>query len=305
MFEIEIMVKSMMEEPICLVLNEIGIEGCAIYNTSEPLSEDELWDDMDVSLPEGMCRVVGYIDSNHIENEIQQIKDKIEEFKTYGIDFEDYGIDVREIMDIDWAEEHKKYYQVMYLDDIVICPTWDVRAIERHQGKKLVILEPGAAFGTGLHESTKLCMKFLNKYVNEDDCVYDIGCGSGILSILASRLGARKVVASDIDEIAVSAAKKNAALNQLNNIEVKQENLLKACSHKADIMVANIIASILKKIIPQAKRFIKKGGLFILSGILDTQENEVKECLLENNYIIKEIMQQGEWISIAAINEEE
>lgn len=303
MFEIEIMVKSIMEEPVCQILNELGIDGCAIYNMSEPLSEDELWDDMDISLPEGMCKVVGYINSDHIEKEIEQIKDRMEEFKIYGIDFEDYGIDVREIMDINWAEEHKKYYQVMYLDDIVVCPSWDVEAINNNKQNKLVILEPGAAFGTGLHESTKMCMKFLNEYVKKGDFVYDIGCGSGILSILAAKLGARKVMASDIDELAVSATRKNAALNQLNNIDVKKENLLDICSEKADIMVANIIASILKKIIPQSKHYIRKDGLLILSGILDMQENEMIEFLLENRYTIKKILREGEWVGIAAVNE--
>jgi ribosomal protein L11 methyltransferase len=305
MFEIEIMVKSILEEPVCLILNELGIEGCAIYNMSDPLSEDELWDDFDISLPEGMCKVVGYINSDNIEEQIEQIKNRMEEFKAYGIDFEDYGIDVREIIDINWAEEHKKYYQVMYLDDIVVCPSWDVEAIERNQKKKLVILEPGAAFGTGLHESTKMCMKFLNEHVDKGDYVYDIGCGSGILSVLASKLGAEKVIASDIDEVAVDAAKKNIALNQLNNIEVKQGDLLKGYHQKADIMVANIISSILKTMIPQAGQFIRKDGLLILSGILDTQENEIKECLLKNKYGIKEIIREGEWVSIAAVNKEE
>jgi ribosomal protein L11 methyltransferase len=195
---------------------------------------------MNFDLPAGMCKVVGYINSDNIDNTADDIKNRIEEFKTFGIDFGAYAIEAREIVDINWAEEHKKYYQTVYLDDIAVVPSWDEEAIKNNKDKKMVILEPGAAFGTGIHESTKMCMKYLNKYVKQGDYVYDIGCGSGILAILSSILGAAHIVASDIDDVAVSAAKKNTALNNISNISVQKGDLLSICDKKADVKAANI-----------------------------------------------------------------
>ncbi len=304
MFEIEITVDGMLEEPASQILEEIGAEGCAIYAESEPLSEDEIWDDMQFDLPAGMCKVVGYIKTDSADKSVEDIKSRIAQFKEFGIDFGDYAIEVREIVDIDWAQEHKKYYQTVHIDDIAVVPSWDSQAIKDNKDKKMIILEPGAAFGTGLHESTKICMEYLNKYVQRGSLVYDIGCGSGILAILASILGASDVIASDIDDVAVSASKKNIALNSISNISVQKGDLLSVCDKKADVMVANIIAPILKNMIPLAKQFLKDKSILILSGILADQADDVSKVLTENRFKILNTVTQGDWTGIAAQNEE-
>lgn len=304
MFEIEITVEGMFEEPASQILTEAGAEGCAIYAESEPLSEDEIWDDMNFDLPAGMCKVVGYINSDNIDRTIEQIKNRIEEFKNFGLDFSDYAIDVREIVYINWAEEHKKYYQTVYIDDIAVVPSWDDEALKNNKDKKMIILEPGAAFGTGLHETTKMCMKYLNNYVKQGDLVYDIGCGSGILAILASILGASHIIATDIDDVAVSAAKKNIALNNIANISVQKGDLLSVCDKKADVIAANIIAPILKNMIPQTKQFLKNKSVLILSGILSDQADEISKVLTDNKFTILNTVTEGDWTGIAAENEE-
>ncbi|NMC57708.1 MAG: 50S ribosomal protein L11 methyltransferase [Eubacteriaceae bacterium] len=304
MFEIEITVDGMFEEPASQILTEAGAEGCAIYAESEPLSEDELWDDMNFDLPEGMCKVVGYINSDNIDKKVDEIKNRIEQFKNFGIDFKDYAIDVREIVDINWAEEHKKYYKTVFIEDIAVVPSWDDEAIKNNKDKKMIILEPGAAFGTGLHETTKMCMKYLNAYVKKGDLVYDIGCGSGILAILASILKADFVVATDIDDVAVSAAKKNIALNNISNISVQKGDLLSVCDKKADVIAANIIAPILKNMIPLTKQFLKDKAVLILSGILADQADDIEKVLTDNKFKILNTVTQGDWTGIAAENEE-
>jgi len=304
MFEIELTVNSLLEEPASQILSEAGAEGCAIYAKSDPLSEDEIWDGLDYDLPEGMCKVVGYVKCHDTDKIINDIKNRISEFKTFGIDFGTYALEVREIMDINWAEEHKKYYQTVFIDDIAVVPVWDKESLKNIKDKKLIILEPGAAFGTGLHETTKMCMKLLRSYTQKGDIVYDIGCGSGILSILASVLGAKKVTAADIDEIAVSAAQKNAALNKINNITVKKGDMTSVCEDKADIIAANIIASILKDIIPNSKKYLKSNGILILSGILTHQSDDIKQVLNNNKFAIINELAEGDWVSISAKNEE-
>lgn len=304
MFEIELTVNGIFEEPASQILTEAGAEGCAIYAESEPLSEDEIWDDMNFDLPEGMCKVVGYINSKNIDKTIVEIKNRIDEFKNFGIDFSDYAIDVREIVDINWAEEHKKYYQTVYINDIAVVPSWDDEAIKNNKDKKMIILEPGAAFGTGLHETTKICMNYLNNYVKQGDIVYDIGCGSGILAILASILKAESVIATDIDEVAVSAAKKNIALNDISNISVQKGDLLSVFDKKADVIAANIIAPILRNMIPLTKQFLKNKSVLILSGILADQADDISKVLTDNKFKILNTITEGDWTGIAAENEE-
>lgn len=304
MFEIELTVNGIFEEPASQILTEAGAEGCAIYAEGEPLSEDEIWDDMNFDLPEGMCKVVGYIYSDNIDKTIDEIKNRIDEFKNFGIDFGDYAIDVREIVDINWAEEHKKYYQTVYINDIAVVPSWDDEAIKNNKDKKMIILEPGAAFGTGLHETTKICMNYLNNYVKQGDTVYDIGCGSGILAILASILGASHIFATDIDDVAVSAAKKNIALNDISNISVQKGDLLSVCDKKADVIAANIIAPILKNMIPVTKQYLKNKSVLILSGILADQADDISKVLTDNKFKILNTVTEGDWTGIAAENEE-
>lgn len=305
MFEIEVTIGALAEEPLCQIFSELGIDSCAIYTHSEKLTEDELWENENILPPDGLCRVVGYTAQENAESLVAQIEEKIAAFADFGFDLGAYTVDVRQIMDIDWAEEHKKYYAIAEIDNMVICPVWDVDTLTEEQKKKLVILlEPGAAFGTGLHETTRMCMRLLHETVKPGIGVFDVGSGSGILSILASKLGAGLVYAGDIDSLAIAAGIKNSALNEVSNITFLEGDFFASFEGKVDLVVANIIVSILKELIPQAKQRLTPGGKMILSGILDTQLKEMDAVLSQNGFVLLKTLQEGQWVSLLAEKKE-
>jgi len=305
MFEIEITIGALAEEPLCQIFSEVGIDSCAIYAHSEKLTEDEIWEAKNLMPPDGLCRVVGYTKEEDTERLVAQIEEKIAAFADFGFELGAYTIDVREIMDIDWAQEHKKYYAVTELDNIVICPLWDKETLTEEQKRKhVILLEPGAAFGTGLHETTRMCMRLLSKTVKAGHSVFDVGSGSGILSILASKLGASHVYAGDSDSLAVAAARKNSVLNEVTNITFFEGDFFASFEGKVDIVVANIILPILKQLTPLANEHLNGGGKLILSGILDTQIEEMTAALTKSGFEITQTLQEGEWIGLLAEKKE-
>lgn len=164
----------------------------------------------------------------------------------------------------------------------------------------MVEMDPGMAFGTGTHETTRMCVKALEKYVKGEDTVFDIGTGSGILSIAAARLGAKHVVGVDLDPVAVDSAKKNVGYNNLSNIEILYGDLMEVVKGKAEIVVANILAPIVMILCDGVKEFINEGGFFIASGILNTQEEMIKEKMEAVGFKIEEVIADGEWVCIVA-----
>ena len=181
--------------------------------------------------------------------------------------------------------------------NIVVKPTWE--KYENKESKLLLEIDPGASFGTGSHETTKLCMLALEKYVKKNDVVVDVGCGSGILSVLAAKLNSKKVVAVDIDEMAVEVCKKSLNINGvLDKVEVFKGDLAEKIDLKADVIVANIFAHIIKRLIPDTKRLLNKDGIFISSGIIDDTIDIVRSAYDENGFEILEENKMGDWWSV-------
>ena len=199
----------------------------------------------------------------------------------------------------DWANNWKKYYKPTLIGEkIVIKPIWEEYKGEDNQ--LIVELDPGMAFGTGEHETTRMCIKALEKYIKKDSTVFDVGCGSGILAIVAAKLGAKSVVGVDLDPVAVESAKENISYNNVNNIEILHGNLLDVVDGKADIVVANIIAEVICILTEDVSKAINKGGYFITSGIIHDRVKMVEDKLIECGFEVVNIEKDGEWNCIIA-----
>lgn len=233
-----------------------------------------------------------------VTDDINIIKERINALKGFGIDIGDAIVELSEVDEQDWANEWKNYYKPTKIGEkIVVKPTWE--EYEKKEDDLIVELDPGMAFGTGTHETTTMCIQQLEKYVNENSKVFDIGCGSGILAISAAKLGAKDVLAVDLDEVAVKVSKENVSLNNVD-VKVRHGNLMEVVNDKADIVVANIIADIIKILAKDIKNFMKEDAVFISSGIIHKKVDEVKNSLEENDLEIVEIQTLGEWNAIVS-----
>lgn len=204
---------------------------------------------------------------------------------------------IEEKDDEDWANNWKKYYKPLEIGErLAIVPEW-----EDYDEKDRVIIKinPGMAFGTGTHESTYMCLELLERYVNKDDDIFDIGCGSGILAIAALKLGAKKALLVDIDEKCIDASHENAGLNDLEDkMEIKKGNLLDVVKGRADLIVSNIIAEIIVDEIKNLKNHMDKGGIFITSGIIKERRQMVIDALEENGFKIIDELEKNNWVAI-------
>ena len=220
----------------------------------------------------------------------------------YGIDIGQGRVYTESVKEEDWANNWKQYYKPTRIgDNIVIKPEWE--DYEAGENDLVIRMDPGMAFGTGSHETTSMCIVNLEKYVNKDSTVFDIGCGSGILGIVAAKLGAKDVVGIDIDAVAVKVAKENISKNGVDKVMVAMEGNLADDmdkDKKADIVVANIIADIIVILAKDVKSFLKEGGIFISSGIILAKIDEVVASLEENGFEIVSVEKKGEWACVIA-----
>ncbi|MDU5417897.1 50S ribosomal protein L11 methyltransferase [Peptoniphilus harei] len=204
---------------------------------------------------------------------------------------------VEEKDDEDWANNWKKYYKPLEIGEkLAIVPEWE----DYDNDNRVVIkINPGMAFGTGTHESTYMCLELLERYVNKDDDIFDIGCGSGILAIAGLKLGAKKALLVDIDEKCIDASHENAGLNDLEDkMEIKKGNLLDVVKGRADLIVSNIIAEIIVDEIKNLKNHMEKGGIFITSGIIKERRQMVIHALEENGFEIIDELEKNNWVAI-------
>ncbi|WP_419742635.1 50S ribosomal protein L11 methyltransferase [Paraclostridium dentum] len=235
-----------------------------------------------------------------VSDDIKLIKEKIEGLKEFGIDVGEAIVELSQVDEEDWANEWKNYYKPAKIGEkIVVKPTWE--DYEAKDTDLIIELDPGMAFGTGTHETTSMCIRELEKYVKPESKVFDIGCGSGILAIAAAKLGAKDVLAVDLDEVAVKVSKENIELNKVEgSVNALHGNLMEVVKDKADIVVANIIADIIKILAKDIKQFMKDDAVFISSGIIHAKVDEVKEALTQNGLEIVHVESLGEWNAIVS-----
>jgi ribosomal protein L11 methyltransferase len=305
-FEVKIITSSEAVEPVSGIFYGMDVKGVAIEDPNDIFSrqQDKLsWDFADVNIFEygdKAAVVKGYFnESEEVSKVLEYIDQKLDELKDMGIDIGEGKVVTNAVYEEDWSTSWKKYYKTLKLGNrIVIKPTWE--EYSPNQDEIIVELDPGMAFGTGTHETTIMCIEFLEKYIKSEDVVFDIGTGSGILAIASSKLGAKEVIGVDLDEVAVDAAKENVETNKLDNVEIKYGDLVEVIQGKANIVVANIIADIVINLTTMIKPFIAEGGIFITSGIIKDRKDDVLAALEKGNYTMLEVKEMGEWVAIAA-----
>lgn len=300
------------EDFISMMLDEIGIEGIEIEDNIPLTAEEQsgMFIDFPPELPpdDGSSRVSFYLDADEDHTELlKQVKTGLEDLRKM-VDVGEGTITSDQTEDLDWINNWKQYFKSFYLDDILIKPTWEPLKDE-DKDKFLIEIDPGISFGTGKHETTQLCIHQLRKYMKKGDMVLDVGCGSGILSIAALKLGAGHVVGTDIDENCMTSTYENMEVNHLERSlgEFYVGNLIDDTNlqetvgtKKYDIVVANILADVIIPMAPVIPARLKKDGIFITSGIIDFKENEVKEAIEQAGFEVLEINHQGEWVNITA-----
>ena len=295
------------------MLDDIGIEGIEIED-HVPLSAEDtkgLFIDILPELPpdDGTAMVSFYLeDPAGAEGILRQVEEGLEDLRQF-VDVGEGTLVMSETEDKDWINNWKQYFKPFTVDDILIKPTWE-QVPQEHKDKLLIQIDPGTAFGTGMHETTQLCIRQLSRYVKEGVRVLDVGTGSGILGIAALKLGAKQVFGTDLDENAVSAVRENIEANQIseNQFQVVQGNLIEdedirmqAGEECYDIAVANILAPVIILLQAEIGRHLKQGGIFITSGIINTKEEEVRAAMEANKRLeIVETTYQGDWVSITA-----
>lgn len=303
------------EDLIVAMLDELGIEGAMIENNVPltPEEQGEMFIDFPPELGEddGSSRVTFYLDADESSTEerealLKRVMLALEEQKQYA-DIGTAAISAGQTEDIDWINNWKKFFSSFYLDDILIKPTWEELKPE-DAGKVMIEIDPGISFGTGKHETTQLCIRQLRKYLKSGDRVLDVGCGSGILSIAALKLGAGSVVGTDIDEACLTSTYDNFAVNHLAQEKgtfycgnlIDDPALQEKVGGGYDIVVANILADVIIPMAPVIPERLAPGGMFITSGIIDFKEAEVAAAIEEAGLVIEEINHQGEWVNITA-----
>ena len=241
------------------------------------------------------------------EQVLDMVNQELESLKEF-LDIGEGTIVVDETEDIDWINNWKQYFKQFYVDDILIIPSWE-EVKEEDKDRMIIHIDPGTAFGTGMHETTQLCIRQLKKYVTKDTVLLDVGTGSGILSIVALKLGASHAVGTDLDPCAVPAVEENKEANQIpdGDFEMMIGNIIDdreiqdaAGYEKYDIVTANILADVLVPLTPVIVQHMKKSGIYITSGILDVKESVVVEAVKKAGLEVLEVTHQGEWVSVTA-----
>ncbi|WP_250675070.1 50S ribosomal protein L11 methyltransferase [Paraclostridium ghonii] len=305
----EITIKTTTEavEAITNILYEQNVGGVSIEDPKDfkfQKKHEYDWDFVEEEIfnsgYEGVIIKTYITEERDVSDDIKIIKEKIEGLKEFGIDVGEAVVELSQVDEEDWANEWKNYYKPTKIGEkIVVKPTWE--EYEATDTDLIIELDPGMAFGTGTHETTSMCIRELEKYAREDSKVFDIGCGSGILAIAAAKLGAKNVLAIDLDEVAVKVSKENIELNKVEgSVNALHGNLMEVVTDKADIVVANIIADIIKILAKDIKQFMKDDAVFISSGIIHAKVDEVKESLTQNGLEIVHVESLGEWNAIVS-----
>ena len=300
------------EDIVSSMLADLGIEGVQIEDKI-PLTQsdkEQMFVDILPDMPEddGCAYLTFYLDEEVDKHEmLLKVRQELEEMRSY-LNVGDCTIEESQTEDVDWVNNWKQYFHQFYIDDILVIPSWEI--VEAKDSDKMVIhIDPGTAFGTGMHETTQLCIRQLKKYVTEDTEILDVGCGSGILGMLALKFGAKHSVGTDLDPCAIDATYENMDNNGISRdqYEVMIGNIIddkevqdKVGYEKYDIVAANILADVLVPLTPVIIHQLKKGGIYITSGIIEDKEEVVVEAVKKAGLEVLEVNHQGEWVSVTA-----
>lgn len=311
------------EDIIISTLYDIGLEGAQIEDKIPltALEKEQMFVDILPDGPEddGIAYLSFFVEVNedgspelngmpsNSDTIVKQIEEELEELRAF-MEIGEGSITVTETEDIDWINNWKQYFHQFYIDDLLVIPSWEeVKAEDRD--KKILHIDPGTAFGTGMHETTQLCIRQIKKYLTPETNLLDVGTGSGILAILALMYGAGHAVGTDLDSCAVEAVAQNMKANgiseesfqmMIGNIITDTDVQDKVGYECYDIVVANILADVLVPLTPVIVHHMKKGGVYITSGIINTKEETVRQAVEAAGLTVLEVTYQGEWVSVTA-----
>ncbi len=301
------------EDLISSMMADAGIEGIEIED-KVPLSERDKSQMFVDILPEGpaddgTARISFYLEPEQDNGAIlAAVQEGLDEIRSWGVDVGAGTIEASQTEDKDWINNWKEYFHQFYVDDILITPSWEP-VKSKDQGKLLIQIDPGTAFGTGMHETTQLCIRQIRKYVTEETVLMDVGTGSGILSIAALKLGAARALGTDLDPCAIRASMENMEVNEIpqEKFQVLEGNLIddrgvqeQVGYGQYDMVTANILAEVLVPLTPVVAQCIKKGGIYITSGIIEEKESVVVNAVRAAGFEVLEVTSQGDWVSVTA-----
>lgn len=300
------------EDIVSSMLADLGIEGVQIEDKI-PLTEqdkEQMFVDILPDIPDddGTAYLTFYLDEEEdVAPVLMNVRKELEDMRAF-LDVGECTIEESETEDVDWVNNWKQYFHQFYIDDILVIPSWE--NVKPEDSDKMVIhIDPGTAFGTGMHETTQLCIRALKKYVTSETEILDVGCGSGILGMLALKFGAKHSLGTDLDPCAIDATHENMEVNGIrkDQYEVMIGNIIddKAVQdavgyEKYDIVAANILADVLVPLTPVIIHQMKLGAVYITSGIIEDKENVVVEAVKAAGLEVLEVNHQGEWVSVVA-----
>ncbi|MBZ2155865.1 50S ribosomal protein L11 methyltransferase [Streptococcus anginosus] len=295
--ELTITVSREAEEAVSNILIDLGSQGVAIDDSADYLGEAGPFGEVlpQVKQLNTVDITAYYPETVNLEMIRQEVKERLAQLRDFGLDIGETQLTTQQLAEEDWADNWKKYFEPARIThDLTIVPSWT--DYEVTTGEKIIKLDPGMAFGTGTHPTTKMSLFALEQVLRGGETVLDVGTGSGVLSIASSLLGAKEIFAYDLDDVAVRVAQENIALNAgTENIHVAAGDLLKGVDIEADVIVANILADILVNLTDDAYRLLKNEGYLIMSGIISEKWNMVRESVEAAGFFLETHMIQGEW----------
>lgn len=300
------------EDIVCSSLMDLGIQGVEVEDKI-PLTQrekEQMFVDIlpEIDVDDGVAYISFYLEEDEDkEKMLQAVREELKEIGTY-VNVGSMEIEESQTEDVDWVNNWKQYFHQFTIDDILIIPSWeDVQPED--EDKMIIHIDPGTAFGTGMHETTQLCIRQIKKYVTEDTEILDVGCGSGILGMLALKFGAKHSTGTDLDPCAIDATHENMDVNgisrdqyrvMIGNIIDDKEVQDQVGYDRYDIVAANILADVLVPLTPVILNHLKTGGIYITSGIIEEKEETVVEAVKAAGLEVLEVNHQGEWVSVTA-----
>lgn len=300
------------EDIVSSMLMDLGIQGIEIEDKI-PLTQsdkEQMFVDIlpEIEADDGVAYISFYLEEDEDKEEVlANVKKELEEMRAYT-NVGACTIEESQTEDVDWVNNWKQYFHQFYVDDVLIIPSWEEVKPE-DEDKMIIHIDPGTAFGTGMHETTQLCIRQIRKYVTPDTTILDVGCGSGILGMLALKFGAKYSVGTDLDPCAIDATYENMEVNGItkDQYEVMIGNIIDDTAvqdavgyEKYDIVAANILADVLVPLTPVIIHQMKPGAVYITSGIIEDKENVVVEAVKAAGLEVLEVNRQGEWVSVVA-----